>query len=90
MTPAAERMSHTKRMPRIDELPPPAQNEVIAAKRKARDNSHPEKRSTTLMQRLASVGLSRRVEKDEPNGACNSIDEDVFDTPAFLRRRATT
>jgi hypothetical protein len=36
------------------------------------------------------VGLSRRAEKDEPNGACNSIDEDVLDTPAFLRRRATT
>jgi cell division protein FtsZ len=90
MTPAAERMSHTKRMPRIDELLPPEQNEVTAAKRKARDNSHTEKRGTTLMQRLASVGLSRRVEKDEPNGACNSIDEDVLDTPAFLRRRATT
>jgi cell division protein FtsZ len=90
MTPAAERMSHTKRMPRIDELPPPAQNEVTAAKCKARDNSHKEKRGTTLMQRLASVGLTRRVEKDEPNGACNSIDEDVLDTPTFLRRRATT
>ena len=83
---APERL-RTPRVPRVDEL---TQNEIRAAQHKARDNSHPEKRGTTLMQRLASVGLSRRVEKDEPNGACNSIGEDVLDTPAFLRRRATT
>src|SRR6266702_3442248 len=69
MTPAAERMSRTPRMPRIDELPLPARNEIRAAQRKERDHSHPEKRNMTLMQRLASVGLGRRAEKDEPNGA---------------------
>ena len=90
MTPAAERMSRTPRMPRIDELPLPARTEIRAARRKERDHSHPEKRGMPLMQRLASVGLGRRAEKDEPNGVRNSIDEDILDIPAFLRRRATT
>jgi cell division protein FtsZ len=89
-TPAPERMSRAPRMPRIDELPLPAQNEIRAARRKERDDSHPEKRGTTLMQRLASVGLSRKAEKDERNEARNLIDEDILDIPAFLRRRATT
>ena len=69
MTPAAERMSHTPRMPRIDELPLPRQNEIRAAQRKERDDSRPEKRHMTLMQRLASIGLGRRAEEDEPKGA---------------------
>jgi cell division protein FtsZ len=63
MTPPAERMSRTPRMPRIDELPLPARNEIRAARRKERDHSHPEKRGIPLMQRLASVGLGRRAEK---------------------------
>jgi cell division protein FtsZ len=69
MTPAADHMSRTPRMPRIDELPPPRQNEIRAAQRKERDDSRPEKRHTTLMQRLASIGLGRRAEEDEPSGA---------------------
>jgi cell division protein FtsZ len=69
MTPAAERMSRTPRMPRIDELPLPARNEIRAAQRKERDDSRPETRHITLMQRLASIGLSRRAEEDGPNGA---------------------
>jgi len=40
----------TPRIPRINEL---AHNEIYAAQRKARDDSHPNKRSRTLMQRLA-------------------------------------
>ena len=69
MTPAAERMSRTPRMPRIDELPLPRQNEIRAAQRKEHDDSRPEKRHMTLMQRLASIGLGRMTEEDEPNGA---------------------
>jgi cell division protein FtsZ len=69
MTPAAERVSRTPRMPRIDELPLPARNEIRAAQRKERDDSRPEKRHMTLMQRLASIGLGRRAEEDEPKGA---------------------
>ena len=68
MTPAAEHMSRTPRMPRID-APLPTQNEIRAAQRKERDDSRPEKRHMTLMQRLASIGLGRRAEEDEPKGA---------------------
>jgi cell division protein FtsZ len=52
------------RMPRIDELPIPAQNE-IRAQRGELPESEPEKRRMTLLQRLAAVGLGRR-ESDEP------------------------
>jgi hypothetical protein len=73
----------TARIPRIDEL---TQNENRAAQYKARDDSPPNKRGKTLMQRLASVGLGRT----EPTEARNSIDEDSLEIPAYLRRRVTT
>jgi cell division protein FtsZ len=63
--PAPERYARTPRMPRIDELPLPAQNE-IRAQRGELDDDHPEKRRMTLMQRLASVGLGRRTEGEAP------------------------
>jgi cell division protein FtsZ len=62
--PAPER-TRTPRMPRIDELPLPAQNE-IRAQRGELDDDHPEKRRMSLMQRLASVGLGRRAEAEAP------------------------
>ncbi|MEZ5788952.1 MAG: cell division protein FtsZ [Xanthobacteraceae bacterium] len=52
------------RMPRVDELPLPAQNELRAQGREPSE-SEPEKRRMTLLQRLAAVGLGRR-EGDEP------------------------
>jgi cell division protein FtsZ len=52
-------------MPRIDELPIPAQNE-IRAQRGELPSDHPEKRRMSLMQRLASVGLGRRDEVPQP------------------------
>jgi cell division protein FtsZ len=63
--PAPERTPRAPRMPRIDELPLPAQNE-IRAQRGELDDDHPEKRRMTLMQRLASVGLGRRTEGETP------------------------
>jgi cell division protein FtsZ len=51
-------LSRGPRMPRIDELPMPGQNE-IRAKRGELGDDHPEKRRLTLLQRLAS-GLSRQ------------------------------
>ena len=63
--PAPERYARTPRMPRIDELPLPAQNEIRAQRGELADD-HPEKRRMTLMQRLASVGLGRRKEADAP------------------------
>jgi cell division protein FtsZ len=53
------------RMPRIDELPLPAQNE-LKAQRGELDDDHPEKRRMSLMQRLASVGLGRKGEEAGP------------------------
>jgi cell division protein FtsZ len=53
------------RMPRIEELPIPAQNQ-LRAKRGVVSDDHPEKRRMTLMQRLAAVGLGRRDEAAEP------------------------
>jgi cell division protein FtsZ len=47
------------RMPRIEELPMPAQNE-IRARRGETAESTPEKQRMSLLQRLAAVGLGRR------------------------------
>jgi cell division protein FtsZ len=66
--PAPERMARTPRMPRIDELPLPAQNEIRAQRGELADD-HPEKRRMSLMQRLASVGLGRRAESGVPPAA---------------------
>jgi cell division protein FtsZ len=49
-------------MPRIDELPLPAQNE-LKAQRGELGEGHPEKQRRSLMSRLASVGLGRKGEE---------------------------
>jgi cell division protein FtsZ len=64
--PQAERpQSRAPRMPRIDELPIPAQNELRHQRGELHDE-HPEKRRLTLLQRLASVGLGRREGEEAP------------------------
>jgi cell division protein FtsZ len=63
--PAPERTMRQPRMPRIDELPLPAQNEMRAQRGELADDDHPEKRRMSLMQRLASVGLGRKPEEAE-------------------------
>jgi cell division protein FtsZ len=63
--PQPERVSpRGMRMPRIDELPVQAQRE-IRARRGEIQEEHPEKRRTSLLQRLAAVGLGRRDEEDD-------------------------
>ncbi|HMJ45175.1 MAG TPA: cell division protein FtsZ, partial [Pseudolabrys sp.] len=62
--PAPERTARIPRMPRIDELPLPGQNEMRAQRGEISDD-HPEKRRMSLMQRLASVGLGRKPEEAE-------------------------
>jgi cell division protein FtsZ len=52
-------------MPRIDELPIPAQNELRAQLGEGPAGEHPEKRRMSLLQRLATVGLGRREEAGE-------------------------
>jgi cell division protein FtsZ len=69
----------TPRTARIDDL---TQNKLHTTQREARDDSPPDKRGKTLMQRLASVGLGR-TEAD------NSIGGDRLDIPSYLGRRVT-
>jgi cell division protein FtsZ len=53
------------RMPRIEDLPMPAQNELRAKRGEVQEAEHPERRRMSLLQRLASVGLGRREEEVE-------------------------
>jgi len=55
----------TPRMPRIDELPVPAQNEIRARRGELPQAEHPEGQRKSLLQRLASVGLGRRQHEEE-------------------------
>jgi cell division protein FtsZ len=52
------------RMPRLDELPMPAQNEIRAQRGELAADEHPQKQRMSLLQRLASVGLGRREQDD--------------------------
>jgi cell division protein FtsZ len=52
-------------MPRIEELPVPAQNAIRASRGDVVD-SGPEKQRMSLLQRLAQVGLGRREEGEAP------------------------
>jgi cell division protein FtsZ len=64
--PAPERPAQRPpRMPRIDELPRPAQAELRAQRGEPTETEHPEKRKLGLLRRLAAVGLGRR-EDDAP------------------------
>ncbi len=74
--PQPERMPpRGPRMPRIDELPVPAQNELRARRGETPpEEHHPQRRHVSLLQRLATVGLGRR-EQDEQ-------DESQFDQRA--------
>jgi cell division protein FtsZ len=63
---AAERAPlRAPRMPKFDELPMPAQNEIRQARGEA-EEEHPQKTRMSLLQRLANVGLGRRDEETEP------------------------
>jgi cell division protein FtsZ len=81
--PQAERIPNRgPRMPRIDELPLPAQNQ-IRAKRGELTEEHPEKRRMSLLQRIAAVGLGRREE--EPEAPRDSRREPPRDTRPQMR-----
>jgi cell division protein FtsZ len=69
--PQAERPAlRAPRMPRIEELPLPAQNQLRAASKATRPASQPvEAKRMTLLQRLAAVGLGRRDETHEAQSA---------------------
>ncbi len=63
---AAERAPlRAPRMPKFEELPMPAQNEIRQARGEP-EGEHPQKSRLSLLQRLANVGLGRRDEATEP------------------------
>jgi cell division protein FtsZ len=63
---AAERgPMRTPRMPKFEDLPMPAQNEIRQARGDI-EEEHPQKTRMSLLQRLANVGLGRRDEETEP------------------------
>src|SRR6202012_1611912 len=63
---AAERApARAPRMPKFEDLPMPAQNEIRQA-RGGGGEEHPQKTRMSLLQRLANVGLGRRDEETEP------------------------
>ena len=64
--PQPERPQSRPRMPRIDELPIPAQNQLRARERTESAEDPLEKPRMSLLQRLASVGLGRKEAEEEP------------------------
>jgi cell division protein FtsZ len=64
--PPAERpAARAPRMPRVEDLPLPAQNEIRAKRGgEAPETASADKRRLSLLQRLASVGLGRREESE--------------------------
>jgi cell division protein FtsZ len=74
--PAPERAAaRGLRMPRIDELPVPAQNEIRARRGELQPAEHPGRRKS-LLERIASVGLGRREpakEDDAPGPRTTSV-----------------
>ena len=64
--PQAERPEQRMpRMPRVDELPMPAQNQIRAARGEPVEHHQAEKKRMTLLQRLANVGLGRHSDEEE-------------------------
>ena len=74
------------RMPRIDELPMPAQNELRQARGEA-EEEHPQKSRLSLLQRLANVGLGRRDEETEPPIAARASGPAMAPMPPLPDRR---
>lgn len=70
--PSPERMPmKAARMPKFEDLPMPAQNEIRQARGEVQEE-HPQKTRLSLLQRLANVGLGRRDEETEPPIAARS------------------
>ncbi len=85
---AAERgPARAPRMPKFEELPMPAQNEIRQA-RGDTDDDHPQKTRMSLLQRLANVGLGRRDEESEPPVAARTSGPAMPQMPPLPERKA--
>jgi cell division protein FtsZ len=84
---AAERApQRAPRMPKFEDLPMPAQNEIRQARGEA-DEEHPQKTRMSLLQRLASVGLGRRDEETEPPIAARASGPAMSPMPPLPERK---
>jgi cell division protein FtsZ len=85
--PAAERAPlRAPRMPKFEELPMPAQNEIRQARGDA-DEEYPQKTRMSLLQRLANVGLGRRDEETEPPIAARASGPAMSPMPPLPERK---
>jgi cell division protein FtsZ len=84
---AAERPpSRAPRMPKFEDLPMPAQNEIRQARGEV-EEEHPQKTRMSLLQRLANVGLGRRDEESEPPIAARASGPAMPAMPSLPERR---
>ena len=84
---AAERPPvRTPRMPKFEDLPMPAQNEIRQARGEA-EEEHPQKTRMSLLQRLANVGLGRRDEETEPPIAARASGPAMAPMPPLPERK---
>jgi cell division protein FtsZ len=84
---AAERPPlRAPRMPKFEELPMPAQNEIRQARGET-EEEHPQKARMSLLQRLANVGLGRRDEENEPPIAARASGPAMAAMPPLPERK---
>jgi len=84
---AAERPpARAPRMPKFEELPMPAQNEIRQARGEV-EEEHPQKSRMSLLQRLANVGLGRRDEETEPPIAARASGPAMAPLPPLPERK---
>jgi cell division protein FtsZ len=84
---AAERAPlRAPRMPKFEDLPMPAQNEIRQARGEVEED-HPQKTRMSLLQRLANVGLGRRDEETEPPIAARASGPAMAPMPPLPERK---
>jgi len=84
---AAERPpARAPRMPKFEDLPMPAQNEIRHARGES-EEEHPQKTRMSLLQRLANVGLGRRDEETEPPIAARASGPAMAPMPPLPERK---
>jgi cell division protein FtsZ len=66
--PQAERPVRPTRMPRVEDLPVPAQNQLRATRGEVDAAASHDQKRMTLLQRLATVGFGRKDEPGHPTG----------------------
>ncbi len=84
---AAERPPvRAPRMPKFEDLPMTAQNEIRQARGEVEED-HPQKTRMSLLQRLANVGLGRRDEETEPPIAARASGPAMASMPPLPERK---